>query len=186
MKLSKSLTLTLLLATALGSSNAQSIVIDYELIALGSNSYQYNYIVTNDDFAPGIEEFSIFFDLGLYDNLIVTNTPSGWDSIVLQPDPALPDDGLFDSLALGPPITLGMTVSGFSVAFDWLGTESPENQYFDIVDPSTFDVLYSGATNLNSVSVPEPSSLLLFIVGLISIFIKKTNFNNGGSYAVLS
>ena len=106
-------------------SSARAAVITYDVAPVSGNSWMYSYEVTNDGPNP-IEEFSIFFDLDLYSNLSVASTAGGWDSIVLQPDLNLPDDGIFDALAdLGSALAPGLSVGGFSVRFDFLGKALP-------------------------------------------------------------
>ena len=62
-------------------------------------------------------------------------------------------------------------LSGFAVAFDWLGVGAPGSQFFEIVDPLTFEALRDGFTQpLNPVvSVPEPSPLALLALGLLAL-----------------
>jgi len=138
---------------------------------LGGNAWEYNYTLSHTGAAgdPTLEAFSIFFDLGLYENLSVSGSPADWDSIVFQPDPGLPDDGIFDSFALVVGIDPGEIVAGFSVIFDFLGVGAPGEQFFEFYDPFDFSVIADGITELQAVSVPEPASLSLFAAGLMII-----------------
>jgi hypothetical protein len=145
--------------------------INYDLANLGGNRWEYTYAVTNDSMSSDIEEFTIYFNLGSYDNLVVTSPLASWDELVAQPDPALTDDGYYDALTLATGISPAATDSGFSVSFDWLVAGIPGTQFFDVVDPITFDVLDSGST-VAATAVPEPGTLLLLgsgIIGLIGI-----------------
>jgi len=157
------------------ANQSTAVVIEYDLDALGGSTYQYTYNVINDDMAAGVDEFSIFFDLNLYSDLLVTASPSDWDSVVFQPDPLLPDDGLFDSLSLSGTLVQGESIDGFSVSFTWLGQDLPVSQLFNIVDPNTFEILVSGTTTVhqdgggNPTPVPEPPLVLLFLMGLLGI-----------------
>ena len=139
--------------------------ITYEIEDLGTGQWQYTHEVTNVNLAM-IEEFTIWFDEGLYDNLIVTTPsplPTDWDEIVWQPDAVLSDPGAFDSLAIGSNtgIGTGESVYGFSVSFGWLGTGSPGTQYYEIINPDTFETVDAGYT------IPEPGTVLLLGLGAV-------------------
>jgi len=144
--------------------------VQYQATNIGSGRWQYSYDVTNISLTPAIEEFTIWFDYGLYNNLsIETPDPpaSDWDEIVIQPEPVLGDDGYYDALALGVGIGIGETVSGFAISFDWLGAGQPGSQFYEIIDPATFDTLDSGWT------IPEPATLLLLSFGSIILMRKR-------------
>ena len=60
--------------------------IRYQTSDLGSGRWQYTYDVTNISLTAPIEEFTIWFDFGLYDNLAVEtpDPPAGnWSEIVI-------------------------------------------------------------------------------------------------------
>ena len=155
----------------LGNS-AIADTITFTVDNIGGNTWQYNYTVANTGSTGGdIEEFTIWFDLGLYENLSGPGSPADWDPLLIQPDPGLPDDGFADWLAFGPGIAEGDSLGGFSVMFDFLGTGTPGDQFFDIIDPFTFNVLFSGITELGDVvvPVPEPTSTSLIALGLFLI-----------------
>jgi hypothetical protein len=137
--------------------------IRYDIADLGLGKWQYTYEVSNISLSPEpIKEFTIWFGVGSYDNLTIAtlNSPaSNWDEIVWQPEPILGDDGGYDALATGLNIGVGESVTGFSVSFDWLGTGMPGTQYYEIINPNTFETIESGWT------VPEPATLLLLICG---------------------
>jgi len=142
----------------------------YETADLGSGRWQYTYEVTNISLTPAVEEFTIWFDYGSFDNLSVEtpDPPAGnWDEIVIQPDSVLSDDGYYDALVLGVGIGIGESVSGFSVSFDWLGAGEPGSQFYEIIDPDTFETIDSGYT------IPEPGTLLLLVLGGIVLRRKK-------------
>ncbi len=154
--------------------NAQASIVHYEINNISGNRWEYSYEISNDTLAVDIEEFSIYFDFTLYENLAIGSTPSNWDPLLLQPDPGLPDDGIYDALALSAGIAPGDSLGGFSVLFDYLGTGTPGNQAFDILDPFTFAVLDSGTTQqATSAAVPEPSFWMLLASGLIPLTFRR-------------
>lgn len=149
--------------------------ISYETEDLGSGRWQYTYEVLNlnlavDSVPSAIEEFTIWFDDSLYDNLMVTTSgvlAGEWDQIVWQPEPVVGDPGAYDALTVGANTGLlpGESVYGFLVAFDWLGSGTPGPQYYEIVDPDTFATIDTGYT------IPEPATMML--LGLGGLLIRK-------------
>ena len=123
----------------------------YRLTDLGSGRWQYTYDLTNCSLDAGIEEFTIWFDYGLYENLaIATQNPPAvdWDEIIWQPDPVIGSNGGYDGLVEVTTLAIGVgqTVSNFSVSFDWLGQGTPGSQFYEIVNPVTFEAIDSGYT----------------------------------------
>ena len=159
--LSLALTILVLAASAAQAGPAQ---ITYEATDLGGWQWEYVYTVSNLTLAEPIEEFTVWFGLGQFAQLVATSeTPvtTEWDELVVQPDPVLTDDGFYDALATGSGIAPGSSVWGFTVHFDWLGAGEPGAQLFEIIDPDTFETIYSGQT------VPEPAASILLAVGVI-------------------
>lgn len=150
------------------STSAGATVVVYEVDNVGGSTFEYRYVVENDG-TEDVEEISIYFDVGLFENLRMASAPVGWDPLVLQPDPLLMDDGIYDALALVPGIPPGGVLGGFSVWADFLGTGVPGSQRFEILDPVSFDVLDSGFTRLAAVDVPEPASLWTASFGLLAM-----------------
>ncbi len=132
----------------------------YQTSELGAGRWQYTYDVTNISLTETIEEFTIWFEFGLYENLAIEtpNPPANnWNEIVLQPEPVLKDDGAYDAKALNLGIGIGETVKGFAVSFDWLGDGvMPGSQFYEIIDPATYETIDSGWT------IPEPATFILF------------------------
>ena len=131
--------LTMVLALC---TNVHATTVTYTLDDLGSNNFSANFTVVNDSLTVPIEEFSIFLPVGDFEMISIISSPTDWDGLAVQPDAGLPDDGFVDWLALGAPIGIGETLSGFTAAFTFLGVGSPESFLFDVIDPFTFDVLF--------------------------------------------
>ncbi len=154
-------------------SVAQTSPIYYEVNNLSGNSWEYSYTVDNQLTTP-IDEFTVWFTLGMYENLAITGSPTpDWDGFTAEPDPGLPDDGYADWATYGLSIDPGEVLGGFSVTFDYLGAGTPGEQFFELFD-ANFDLLSDGQTQLLVVmppaSVPEPSMPLLLALGLSGLF----------------
>jgi len=170
----KTVSTGLLLVFCLGAAGLAGPMtqIWYSAEELDGGRWQYNYELVNISLTyPGpppayrpIEEFTIWFEYGLYDNLAVEtpDTPAGWDQVVWQAEPVLLDDGGYDAKASGAGIPPGRSVGGFAVSFDWLGEGEPGPQFYEIIDPATLETIDSGMT------VPEPATLLLLAIGSIA------------------
>lgn len=123
--------------------------------------WRYDFFVSGRSFLAG-EGFSILFDASRYG---VLNDPipvnEGWDPIVIQPDPLLPDPGRYDAQAKidGPSLA-----DPFSLFFVWLGPGVPGSQPFEIYGAS-FQTLETGDT----VPVPEPGTAALLASGLVAL-----------------
>ena len=135
---------------------ADATIISYRLNDLGGGSYEYVYSVGNDSLSENIKQFTIWFDESLYSNLetpIRTAELSwNWDEDIL------PSTGLgiplgYDVLTLDDGVGVGLVHGGFSVKFDWLGESLPSSQFYEIIDPVTFQTIDSGFT------VPEPITI---------------------------
>lgn len=155
------------LALLLWSASAPSFAaaVTYQAVALGGDAWRYDYVVKNDGSPAAIEEFTIFFELGLFADLAVAASPADWDPLVAQPDPALPADGFFDALALGAGLLDGEQAL-FSVTFTYSGPGTPGAQAFHVVDPANLDVIERGLTSA-AVALPEPGTLPLLLVAAV-------------------
>jgi hypothetical protein len=134
----------------------------YKVDDLGAERWQYTYELANHNLPEPVKEVTIWFDYGLYANLSINtpNPPAGsWSEMVVQPEPVFKDDGFYDTLALGSGISAGQSAGLFSVTFDWRGTGTPGPQFYEIVNPVTYQTIASGYT------APEPGTVVLLGLG---------------------
>jgi hypothetical protein len=116
--------LFLILLASPGSTQATTIQFTAtdlnDTLGPGGDLWQYSYAVSGFTF-PMNYDFSILFSPNLYRDLENPPPPvTAWDVLTLQPDPALPADGLYDALALVDNASLA---NPFTVRFLWLGGE---------------------------------------------------------------
>lgn len=143
---------------------AQAAVIHSTYTFQGSNSWTVQFTVVNNGDPAPIHEFSVYFSESLFTNLSLGTSPASWDSLVIQPDTALPASGYLDALVLDSADALagGQSQAGFSLNFDYLGAGSPGPLAFDVFSEG-FVLMSSGTTRLRDAggTVPEPPSLAL-------------------------
>jgi hypothetical protein len=158
----------LLLAGLACVSTAQAALVEYSLTALGGDVWRYDYSLSNIGPAVNFDEFTVYFDVPGVTGITALATPSGWSSLVVQPDPLLPDAGYFDVLNLSGPVPAGSVISGFSVSFSYLAGLTPGAQRFDLVLSEPFQTVASGVTSAapSAVPLPIPAALLLFGLGV--------------------
>jgi hypothetical protein len=127
----------------------------------GEDLWLYRYRVEAAVFPAG-NGFSVFFDLGLYEQLVAGAAPNAdWDVIAIQPDAGLESDGFYDALALVGPASLADL---FEVSFVWLGVGTPGSQRFVLYD-GNFQTLEQGETAL----VPEAATGVALALGLVAL-----------------
>jgi hypothetical protein len=155
-----------LIISSASAATIEFVTTDLPDVTPGEDLWSYEYTVAGRTFLQS-EFFDIYFDPLLYGTLApgpVLN--AGWDTRVLQqPNPVnLPpfDRGIFDSFAL---VNNPSLAAAFSVSFVYLGTGSPGSQPFEIFDASA-NLLESGLTSPAAGAIPEPSSIVLSLLGL--------------------
>jgi hypothetical protein len=163
-----------LLAALLWSASAPALAaaVTYQATALGNDAWRYDYVVKNDGSPAAIEEFTIFFELGLYADLAATAWPADWEPLVVQPDPGLPADGFFDALALGAGLMSGEEAL-FSVTFTYNGPNAPGSQAFHVVNPDPFGIIDRGLTSA-AVALPEPGTLPLLLMAAAALLVLRS------------
>lgn len=163
--MNKTYILTIFYLLCLLCVSADATVVRYSVTDLGSGQFEYEYSVTNDTLSVPIEQFTIWFDVDLYDNLTISSQEplaTEWNEIILEKTGfGLPIG--YDALSQNGGIALGQTVQGFSVSFDWLSVETPSAQFFEIIDPITLETIDSGYT------IPEPTTLFLLCLGSLAL-----------------
>ena len=157
------------------SARAQASI-TYDVWNVGGNIWQYDYYLNGLSIQPD-QGFKVEFDWKTYSNLAAANSPTGWNPLVLQPDPAFwggPENGYYDSLALITDPSSGP----LSVTFAWNDIGTPGAQYFEFYQMTelagffTFTPLpISGWTTATLTpgapdTVPEPGTGLLLLSGL--------------------
>lgn len=164
----------LLVSSMCFGTSSSAAVITYHSSNNGGTNWSYNYTVAATGTGSAIDEFTIYFDPLLYQNLVLQTTPISWDTIVIQPDAGLVASGFLDGLALVAGLAPGAAVSGFSVSFEYLGNGAPGAQPFDIVDPNTFATISQGTTQSAVAEVPEPGAAWLLALPLLFLFLSRT------------
>jgi len=148
--------------------NADATLMKYVVTDLSSGQFECEYTLINNN-SVAIQEFTIWFDVQLYDNLVLTTEEplaSQWDEIILKKTGfGLPIG--YDAKSLTGGILHAETLNGFSVKFDWFGTGIPGSQFFEIIDPTTFQTIHSGYT------VPEPATIFLLGLGGLALRAKR-------------
>ena len=155
-------------STLLPLSMAHAGVVDYVATSLGGNAWRYDYTITNTTPPIGFDELTVYFDVGKNGQLNAAIAPTGWDPIVVQPDPGIPASGFYDVLSLIGRIGDAATVSGLSVTFTYLAAGSPGAQPFELLDATGFTVVYAGMTTSAS-AVPEPERWVAMLFGVTFI-----------------
>lgn len=154
--------------------NASATTIAYSATNLPNDGtydlWRYDYFVSGYSFNE-FESFTIHFDYHSYGLLSDVTAGSDWDVFGFQPDSGLQHDGMYDSMAIKD----NASPVGFSVSFIWLGSGSePGSQPYEIYDEN-YDIAEQGMTIVQSPSsVPEPGTMTLACLGLISlVYVKR-------------
>lgn len=147
---------TILLVVAAFSVPAHAVSLQYLATPIGSQQWRYDYVLVNDSASAPVSQFTVFFDVASATSLAVADSPAGWDSLVLQPEPVLASDGVFDSLSLAGGLGPGSAQGGFALTFVWAGPDAPSAQRFVAYD-AAFAEIAGGLTS----PIPEPAQALL-------------------------
>ena len=147
------------------ASPAKAALITTNFSDLGSNQWTVDLTLANNSDNAGINEFSVYFSELFFSNLSIITSPQAWDSLVFQPDLFLGSTGVFDSYN-PQALAFGSTQAGFTLVFTFLGQGAPSALPFDIIG-ADFLPTSSGTSTNPTVSVAEPSSALLMLLGCV-------------------
>lgn len=155
------------LAAALSAASlcSQAALVTSHYTQGSGNQWTVDLTVTNDDATPAlINGFTIYFSEALFSGLSLLAAPASWDSLVIQPDPNIPDAGFLDAFALDADaaLALGQSSAVFTLSFDYLGLGAPFALFYEIVD-ANYTVLADGMSQVSVApqAVPEPGSMAL-------------------------
>lgn len=151
-------------------TGAQAALVTANFSQVAGSTWAVDIGIANSGTLPEIQAFTVYFSEALYADLVLTDSPAEWDSIVVEPDQAIPAAGFFDSFVLDPLMALrpGDEQGGFRVEFTLIGAAAPDHLPFDIYDEN-FQVLESGMTVASVNGVPEPASILLATLALAAL-----------------
>lgn len=145
------------------STNAALITTEFSELIGNQGTVDINLTLASGENFSG---FSLYFSESLFANLDIVFSPVDWDSIVLQPD-ALLGEGLFDSYNL-----LGLSSGMARVSFTYLSALPIDVLAYDFFDED-FQIVASGTSTPVSASVPESSSIMLLMFGLIALGLRN-------------
>ena len=172
--------LCLFIAAVCFGSACHAAVITYTVKPLEGTRWEYEYELRSSPDEPLLREFTIMFDFLTFANISLEASPSGWDTLVIEPDVNVASDGFLDGLALGQGLEPGTTMGGYRIAFDFLTTGTPGRQRFDVVDPITFAIIESGFTRAQEpVAIPEPGTVAtIALAALMMVSSRRRNQKN--------
>ncbi len=160
---------------------AQATLVEATFEQLSGSTWRVTFVVRNNGTVTVIDSLSIYFDYANASNLIVLSTPGGWDTLALQRDAALQSPAFVDLLRIDPSqgIIPGTALAGLSVQFDWFGSGPPASFTWTVNDANSFAVLGRGSTvnGVQVAAIPEPSTYLLLISGLVVVTVSARRSN---------
>ena len=169
--MSKRLAFLLLVAafglTALDAQALPLVSLNYNVTALGSDNFRFDYLLTNAAEPAGLNELIVFFNSsdqpGADFPPIDVGDPTDWThaglGAVIAPDPghySWAVDWVLDNPS-DPGVQVGETLGGFSATVHWSNPDAPPGAQF-------FEAFGAGPNEGYSV-LPEPNALVLMASG---------------------
>lgn len=164
--------LTCLMVGLISSSFTYATLITAEITnSTLPNYYELQYSIVNNGPTEPIDGIVFYFDYGLFQNISLVNSPLNWDFFSADPELifGVEESGLVDGLALFDPLTVGQELNSLIISFEWLGSNDLLSyvQLFEIYNADTFDFISDGTVALSAKQVPEPSTLVIFVLALM-------------------
>lgn len=146
---------------------ANAGTISYSVTSLGGNEYQYAFTTSGITFAANTA-VSFDFSAALYANgaLSSPGAPSGFITVIEQPNNPTGDDGFFDALSTvsNPTLNVPFTID---VAYGGSGTPGPVSWTLNSYTQSGPNYILQTPPLDSGTTGPEPSSLLLGSSGVL-------------------
>jgi len=157
------------LVALLSGAPVHALTLHYQAVDLpdsiaGSDLWRYDYQLSGS--VGSFESVNLLYSPMSYSHLDLKAAldSSRWSSLLIEPDPALPADGILSLTAVAPQGASEQT--NFVLEFIWLGNGTPGAQPFELLDDS-FNVIASGSTvPFGAPAIPEPASLPLLVGAL--------------------
>jgi hypothetical protein len=143
----------------------------YKTTGVGDGRWRYTHDESSIGLPMPVEESTISFDFGLYDNLAVEAAEplaSGWGEIVWHLEPVLEDDRAHDPNARGGgtievPANRAARSAGSTVSLHRSGGGDRRSPSQEIGDPESFE------SQDEPWIIPEPATLLLLALGALAL-----------------
>lgn len=151
-------------------------VVEHQLESKGSNRYTATFSLHNDG-SENIEAFTFYFENELYDDISILFSPPDWDAFAVDPDIIFGslEPGFADFYTSSTPLSPGSTLTNIQLSFLWAGNDELSNftPFFEIYDPSNFEVISSGTSSPQSVTVAAPPTLALLLLSCVFLLTRR-------------